>query len=151
MVCYVLINKPKGHYYGGLVSAPVFKNILLRIYDLEKGKHDHPKPNTDIKIAGIVNHQSENEFMNHDLQQDKDSKKSQNIFVADNNLNLMPDLRGKTIKEALLILNELGFKWSISGSGVVAEQSIPPGQALNTRKTCILTCSQISTTGARIY
>jgi cell division protein FtsI (penicillin-binding protein 3) len=151
MVCYVLINKPKGHYYGGLVSAPVFKNILLRIYDLEKGKYDHPKPNTDIKIAGIVNHQSENEYMNHDLQQDNASKESQNIFVADNNLNLMPDLRGKTIKEALLILNELGFKWSISGSGVVAEQSIPPGQTLNKRKTCILTCSQLSTTGARIY
>jgi beta-lactam-binding protein with PASTA domain len=85
------------------------------------------------------------------LQQDKDSKESQSIFVADNKLHTMPDLRGKTIKEALLILNELGVKWSISGSGVVAEQSILPGQALNKRKTCILTCSQISTTGARIY
>jgi len=151
LVCYVLINKPKGHYYGGLVSAPVFKNILTRIYDLEKGKYDRPKPNTDIKIAAIFNHQTENEYMNYDMQQDKDSEESQNIFVTDNNLNMMPDLRGKTIKEALLILNDLGIKWSISGSGVVVGQSIPSGQALNKRKTCILTCSQISTPGARIY
>ncbi len=77
--------------------------------------------------------------------------KNQNVFIADNKLNVMPNLRGKTIKEALLILNELGIKWSISGSGVVSEQSIPPGQVMNKRKTCILTCSQISVTGARIY
>jgi len=63
----------------------------------------------------------------------------------------MPDLIGKTIKEALLILNDLGVKWSISGSGVVAKQSISPGQTINQRKTCILTCSQLSTSKARIY
>ena len=63
----------------------------------------------------------------------------------------MPDLKGKTIKEALVILNDLGIKWSISGSGVITEQSIPAGQVLNKRETCLLTCSQISTTGTRIY
>jgi cell division protein FtsI (penicillin-binding protein 3) len=151
LVCYVLINKPKGNYYGGLVSAPVFRNILLRIYDLEKGKYDHPKQTNDIKIAAIVNHQTENEYMNYELQQDKGKQESQNIFVADNNMNMMPDLRGKTIKEALLILNSLGIKWSISGSGVVVGQSIPSGQTINKRKTCLITCSQISTTGTRIY
>ena len=151
IVCYVLINKPKGHYYGGLVSAPVFKNILLRIYDLEKGKYNHPKPNNDIKIAGNKSQGSNIHFVPNKPKGNNDLKESQNIFVADNKLNVMPDLRGKTIKEALLILNELGIKWSISGSGVVAEQSIPPGQALSKRKTCILNCSQIITTGARIY
>jgi cell division protein FtsI (penicillin-binding protein 3) len=151
IVCYVLINKPKGHYYGGLVSAPVFKNILLRIYDLERGKYNHPKQNNDIKIAGNKNQGSNIRFVQNKPVRNDDLKESQNIFVADNKLNVMPDLRGKTIKEALLILNELGIKWSISGSGVVAEQSIPPGQALSKRKTCILNCSQIITTGARIY
>ncbi len=151
LVCYVLINKPKGHYYGGLVSAPVFRNILSRIYNLEKGKYDHSKPANDIKIAAIVDHQTENQYMNYELQQDNGKEESQNIFVADNKMNVMPDLRGKTIKEALLILNSLGIKWTISGSGVVVEQSIPSGQEINKRKTCILTCSQIGTTGTRIY
>jgi beta-lactam-binding protein with PASTA domain len=63
----------------------------------------------------------------------------------------MPDLRGKTIKEALLMLNDLGIKWSVSGSGVVTEQSISPGNTINKKKTCFLTCSQISPTGARVY
>ena len=37
-----------------------------------------------------------------------------------------------------MILNEIGIKWSISGTGVVIEQSITPGQTINKRKTCIL-------------
>ncbi|MDZ7624917.1 MAG: penicillin-binding protein [Ignavibacteriaceae bacterium] len=151
IVCYVLINKPKGHYYGGLVSAPVFKNILTRIYELEKGKYDQHKPNTDIKIAENKNQSSNYEFVHNESKYANELNESRNVFADDNNQNLMPDLRGKTIKEALSVLNDLGIKWSISGSGVVAEQSIPPGQTINKRKTCILTCSQISTSGARVY
>jgi len=151
MVCYVLIHKPKGQYYGGLVSAPVFKNILTRIYELEKGKYDRQKPNTDIKIAANKNQGSDNDLVQYDLKSDEDLNESRNIFIADNNRNIMPDLKGKTIKEALVILNDLGIKWSISGSGVITEQSIPAGQVLNKRKTCLLTCSQISATGTRIY
>ena len=151
MVCYVLIHKPKGQYYGGLVSAPVFKNILTRIYELEKGKYDRQKPNTDIKIADNKNQGSDNDLIEYDIQSDEDLNESRNVFIADNNRNIMPDLKGKTIKEALVILNDLGIKWSISGSGVIKEQSIPAGQVLNKRITCLLTCSQISTTGTRIY
>lgn len=151
MVCYVLIHKPKGQYYGGLVSAPVFKNILTRIYELEKGKYDRQKPNTDIKIADNKNQGPENDLIEYDIQSDEDLNESRNVFIADNNRNIMPDLKGKTIKEALVILNDLGIKWSISGSGVIKEQSIPAGQILNKRITCLLTCSQISTTGTRIY
>jgi cell division protein FtsI (penicillin-binding protein 3) len=151
IVCYVLISKPKGHYYGGLVSAPVFKNILTRIYELEKGKYDQHKPNTDIKIAENENQSSNYEFVHNEIKNGSKSVESRNVFTADNKQNLMPDLRGKTIKEALSVLNDLGIKWSISGSGVVAEQSIPPGQTINKRKTCILNCSQISSSGARVY
>ena len=150
IVCYVLIHKPKGEYYGGLVSAPVFKNILSRIYQLEKGKYNYPKQNTEIKITDNFNNELKNDFVVSDQQSNEKITESRTVFAADNR-NLMPDLSGKTIKEAVLILNVLGVKWSISGSGVVSEQSIPPGQTINKRKTCILTCSQISSTGARIY
>ena len=151
MVCYVLIHKPKGQYYGGLVSAPVFKNILARIYELERGNYDRPKPNTDIKIADNKNQGTNNDFVQYDFQSDDNLSESGNVFITDNNRNIMPDLRGKTIKEALVILNDLGIKWSISGSGVITEQSIPAGQVFSKRKTCLLTCSQIGTTGTRIY
>ena len=151
IVCLVLINQPKGEYYGGLVSAPVFKNIISRINSLEKGKIEPPVPDPEIKTTEKLKQKTEKEFTHQDIKTNKDQHKSENVFVSTNSLNLMPDLRGKTIKEAVLILNERGIKWSLSGTGVVAEQSIPPGETFNKRKTCILTCSQISSTGARIY
>ncbi|MGE5811317.1 MAG: PASTA domain-containing protein, partial [Ignavibacteria bacterium] len=131
------------------VSAPVFKNILKRIYDLEKGKYNPTKPGTEIKIA--INKNQISEFVNHELQHGNELNESRNVFASDNSRNLMPDLRGKTLKEALSVLNDLGIRWSISGSGVVAGQSISPGQLLDKKQTCVLTCSQMSTTGARIY
>jgi len=151
IVCYVLIHKPKGEYYGGLVSAPVFKNIISRIYSLDKGKITPVTPDTEIKTTERQNQRIENEYVSQDFQTSKKINESQTVFISTNNLNVMPDLKGKTIKEAVLILNERGIKWSLSGTGVIVEQSIPPGQTLNKRKTCILTCSQISTKGARIY
>ena len=63
----------------------------------------------------------------------------------------MPDLRGKTIKEALLILNELGVHFRINGSGVVIDQSMAPGSSIKQKNTCVLTCSQTVTSGVRIY
>ena len=151
IVCYVMIHKPKGEYYGGLVSAPVFKNIISRIHSLDKGKITPLTPDTEIKTTERQNQRIENEYVSQDFQTSKKLNESQTVFISTNNLNVMPDLKGKTIKEAVLILNERGIKWSLSGTGVVVEQSIPPGQTLNKRKTCILTCSQISTKGARIY
>jgi cell division protein FtsI (penicillin-binding protein 3) len=146
-----MIHKPKGEYYGGLVSAPVFKNIISRIHSLDKGKITPLTPDTEIKTTERQNQRIENEYVSQDFQTSKKFNESQTVFISTNNLNVMPDLKGKTIKEAVLILNEWGIKWSLSGTGVVVEQSIPPGQTLNKRKTCILTCSQISTKGARIY
>lgn len=148
IVCYVLINKPKGDYYGGLVSAPVFKNIIKRIHSLEKGKVQ-PGYNDDLKLT------EKNDFQNEVLTVHKNNTeltdKNKNVFVFGSNTELMPDLRGMTIKEAVLILNDRGVKWSISGSGVVVDQSIPAGQIINKRKTCVLNCSQITAASTRIY
>lgn len=151
LVCYVLIIKPKGPYYGGAVSAPVFKKIVSRIYTLERGMYEHPVQQQDFKIVEHKSDSIDDEFEQNNSKYQTESNQSQNVFASTTGKNLMPDLRGKTIKEALLILNDLGIKWSISGSGVVAEQSISPGNAIDKKKTCVLSCSPINPTGARIY
>jgi len=146
-----LITKPKGDYYGGLVSAPVFKNIITRIHTLDKRNITPSTPNTEIKITKSPGQSTGKEYVSQDFQTNKKPNESQTVFISTNNLKVMPDLKGKTIKEAVLTLNERGIKWSFSGAGIVVEQSIPPGQTVDKRKTCILTCSQISSTGTRIY
>lgn len=151
LVCYVLINQPMGKYYGGLVAAPVFKDIVSRILSLEKVDVHQPVIKTDIKTVKneMLDHKSES--LNYKIESARSLSENENIFISDNNQILMPDLRGKTIKEALLILNEMGIHFSISGNGVVIEQSIVPGSPIKNKKTCLLTCSQVVTTGARIY
>jgi cell division protein FtsI (penicillin-binding protein 3) len=151
IVCYVLITKPKGDYYGGLVSAPVFKNIISRIHSLDKGNTIPSTPDTEIKTTERLNQKTGKEYASLDFQTSNELKESQSVFISTNNLKVMPDLKGKTIKEAVLILNERGIKWNLSGTGVVVEQSIPPGQTIDKRKTCVLTCSEIRSTGMRIY
>ena len=41
--------------------------------------------------------------------------------------NTVPDLRGMTLKNAIYILENKGFKVSFKGAGKVISQSIPPG------------------------
>ena len=151
VVCYVLINKPKGEYYGGLVSAPVFKNIVKRIHELDNGIINKRIQDTEIKITENLNKTNENEFAGQNFLKDKNLNEPKNFFISSSNKNIMPDLKGKTIKEAVLVLNEKGIRWSLSGTGVVIEQSIQPGELINSKKTCSLKCSQMVITGARIY
>ena len=151
VVCYVLITKPKGEYYGGLVSAPVFKNIVSRIHSLEKRTSDSPNIETEIKTTEIKTESDNAKIVQKEIPPTSETNRSKNVFVSGKNLNIMPDLKGMTIKEAVSTLNEMGIKWSISGAGIVVEQSITPGQPINKRKTCVLTCSQITSSGARIY
>jgi len=151
VVCYILITKPRGEYYGGLVSAPVFKNIVSRIYSLEKRTSDSQFIDTEFKTTQINNKSENVKIVQKEICSTRETNRSKNVFVSGKNLNIMPDLKGMTIKEAVSALNEIGIKWSISGAGIVVEQSITPGQAINKRKTCVLTCSQITSSGARIY
>jgi len=151
LVCFVLITKPKGEYYGGLVSAPVFKNIVSRIHSLEKRTSKSQTIDKEIKTSKINNQSDDVRLVQKEIHPTSETNHSKNVFVSGKNLNIMPDLIGMTIKEAVLTLNEMEIKWSISGAGIVVEQSITPGQTINKRKTCVLTCSQITSSGARIY
>ena len=151
LVCYVLINEPKGKYYGGLVAAPVFKEIVSRIVSLNQNNGSQPVKEMEIRSVNNNSVDDGSETIVQGLNSDINNQSRNNLFISDDMKNIMPDLKGKTIKEALMILNDLGVRFSISGSGVVIEQSISPGVSINYKKTCILKCSQVVTTGVRIY
>lgn len=53
---------------------------------------------------------------------------------------LMPDLRGKTKRQALALLSPLGLKVSFSGEGIVRTQFPPVGRSLKTIGSCDLSC-----------
>ncbi len=52
----------------------------------------------------------------------------------------MPDLRGKTKRQALALLAPLGLKVNFTGEGIVRGQFPPVGRSLKTYNSCDLSC-----------
>ncbi len=91
IVCLVILDQPpKGNtYYGGLIAAPVVKNILAE----------------SLQYMGIEPEYTQEELSLIDI--------------------TVPDISGKTRKEAEAILKELGVSISIKGTGDIILDQVP--------------------------
>jgi cell division protein FtsI (penicillin-binding protein 3) len=99
----VVIHKPnpeKG-YYGNIVAAPIFKTIAEYIYG---------KMPQEIKLA------------KGPLPIDRKTEQ-----IASKYKTIMPDLKGLSSKNAIYILENMGVKVKLKGSGKVIGQSVPRG------------------------
>ncbi len=151
VVCLILVNEPELEKYGSKVAAPIFKNVAERIIqpNPQYFKENKKLPGTEsiekdnkenIEPVFVKNNNPTNEI-----------KPIQVNYSKEINKNIMPDLKGRTVKDALVILNMLGLNYKINGSGVVTKQSIAPGTIIKTKKDCIVNCSELSVTGANVY
>ncbi len=118
--CIVVIHKPKVEtgYYGVDVSGPVFKEIAQKIYSsnhiIDKIEHSLPKDE-------IV----------------------QNKFDSYANLSsieykTIPNVLGLPSMDAISLLENLGLKVILTGSGKVVNQSISEGEILKKGETITL-------------
>jgi cell division protein FtsI/penicillin-binding protein 2 len=152
IVCYVLINKPRGEYYGGKVSAPVFKQIAERIIKIESEKFLEDINSSDVKnLSGDEKFSDEQIFMSSVEFEKPILKTTGNENKFTTNKSLMPNLIGRTLKEALTILNQLTLKYDLIGSGVVTRQSIEPGSIIKKNQVCKIYCSDETINGTQIY
>ena len=62
----------------------------------------------------------------------------------------MPDLSNYSLRDALLFLSKLGLKYTVSGSGTVVAQSVPPGGRIQKGITCKISCES-KLKGAVVY
>ncbi|GJQ62222.1 MAG: penicillin-binding protein 3 [Melioribacteraceae bacterium] len=142
---FVLVNSPKVGFYGGRVAAPIFKEISERIV------------NSDINIAPykekIIR---KDQTIDNLLASVEDSRNDVGITrmlnVTENgstvkkrdfsNLpkDIMPDLRGYSVREVMAVTSMLGIKCSVTGSGRVSSQSIEPGEKIAPGQTCKIEC-----------
>ncbi len=146
LVCLIIVNSPKVEKYGGKVAAPVFREVAKRIVTLDKNKFLEPKTNVEPYIENKIA-----------MLKDEDNVTPvtyKNVLTDEEDVPFdgkMPDLRGKSIKDALVMLNLLGIKYDIKGSGVVSYQSIKPGEKINKNRVCEIYCSESSIKGVAIY
>jgi membrane peptidoglycan carboxypeptidase len=144
LVGFVVLDTPRGgFYYGGLVSAPVFSRIMadalayLRI-----------PPDDDPWDARRVELQTKAQ---KDAAKPHPKAKPKSDAIGDDKPTLIvtgpgqvPDLRGKTAREAVAGLVAHGYRARMDGEGIVVRQSPTAGTVLSAGQACTLHLGELA-------
>lgn len=145
----VVIDDPVGwNAYASGVAAPVFKEIADMIYSQDLDIHDpfmveqSAEPGTfptiragyydELKILcdelGISNHPEE-----PDVEWVRTKVDNNAITWRRNHADadLVPNVQGMTLRDAIYLLENSGLKVSITGAGRVQKQSVSPGRRVS--------------------
>jgi hypothetical protein len=133
-----VIDEPAGAYHGGDVAAPVFREIAQQILpDLNIA------PDTEIKsenpIASALRDAEQAETVRAELERQRQERAATLPQVAGDGADgvvyanatargvLMPDLRGKSVRDAARICAQIGLQMEARGEGRALRQSPAAG------------------------
>lgn len=155
--CIVVVNSPsKSVYYGNVVAGPIFKEISDKVYATSSEWFPTVKSNaelTDMPASkGGYKAHIEEVLDELDIPVKNNSKRSNWVSVIrtddevelnDKNVikNLVPDVKGMCIKDALFLLENAGLKVLVKGKGTVKSQSIDAGSKANRGQSILLEMS----------
>lgn len=114
----VMIDDPLGQFYGGQIAAPVASEIFALLF-----RYLHIEPTSD-PFLDLEKYKS-----NQPMQSVQEQIRE--IPTVPEGMILLPDLRGKTIREASQSLSDLGINIDIQGSGICSAQEIAPYTAVD--------------------
>jgi cell division protein FtsI (penicillin-binding protein 3) len=123
LVILAMIDEPRGGHYGGVVAAPVFKEV-----------GQWALSNLRVQPQLIL---AENENVTEVKKYPQEKKKAPvtDVIVANTGDNrdveLLPDFRGLTMREVLKNISELGINITFEGSGRAYEQEPEPGVSID--------------------
>jgi cell division protein FtsI (penicillin-binding protein 3) len=150
--CIVVIrNKPFAKvYYGAAVAGPVFKELADRLMSVEPGPVVRPEIGKDsgkFYYAGLTRDLKKvEEMMNMNYMDSAGKNEWSRLYtsVAESRpvlgrevvaRQVVPDVKGMGLKDALYLLESMDLRVSVSGSGRVRSQRPEPGSALVRRET----------------
>lgn len=145
--CIVVIDNPKNsRIYGSDVAAPVFKEIADKIYSIDVRMQEEyadlpPVEGVFPMIKGgykedlimLCNELGISNYSNTDDEWVSTRIMNNSISWEDKKISTttVPDVKGFTLKDAIYILENMGFKVEATGIGRVEKQSIIPGKKFN--------------------
>jgi cell division protein FtsI (penicillin-binding protein 3) len=155
--CIVVVNGPTtSGYYGNVVAGPIFKEIADKIYsnrlELQQPTRlaEVTGPRTPVSMGGHAGdirtalqglhvpftQKGEGEWVSTEA---GDSVVVLNHRVIPSDaLDLVPNVLGMGLKDALYVLENRGLRVRISGNGMVRRQSIPPGTRARQGTTIVI-------------
>jgi cell division protein FtsI/penicillin-binding protein 2 len=146
IVCVVSLDEPVGAHLGGAVSAPVFARVVgdaLRVLGVQ------PENDPQSLLAGNFHVYDGGDFgaENQQTSADEpvDSRPALDV-AAETAVGetaskgyasvVMPDLRGKGIREAVTMCLSQGLKLKAAGDGIVSLQTPSPGALVPQETVC---------------
>ena len=121
--CIVVIHKPdnKKGYYGNIVAAPVFKKIAQKIYT------DTPIIDTveDLEVSSALVEKNYEAYFE----------------TAQKYKTIMPNVEGMPAMDAITLLENIGMKVRLVGSGKVKKQSVAKGVKIKKNQIVVLELS----------
>lgn len=143
--CIVVIYKPKKYIYGAKVSGTVFASVANKVFASNLQFHDAinetgkraPK-SPQIKAGYKADISRSLTELGYDYQLGKSgdwvntSNPSSEIKLSDRKIetNTMPNVKGMTAKDAVFLLETMGYIVKIKGYGKVVYQSVREGEEI---------------------
>lgn len=112
----VMIDEPKTSPYGGVVAAPAFSAIALQSLCYLKVPPDTIVRSKPQAVVAEVSPDAEDE-----------SAVAEGAIVEEGEGIVMPNFRGKSMRQTLKIMEEQGLNVRLHGSGRAIEQNPLPG------------------------
>jgi cell division protein FtsI (penicillin-binding protein 3) len=156
--CIVVI-RTKPHdpvHFGGLLAAPVFREIATKIYSMYVERKDPSmyaatKDSNAYFYAGSAN-DIRNVFKKMNVAYTDSTSQSnwssvyagiKGAIMKANNIRqqVMPNVRGMGLKDAVYLLENMGVKITVKGKGKIIAQSVAPGTMLAKGITVMLELS----------
>ncbi|MDS1029570.1 stage V sporulation protein D [Bacillota bacterium LX-D] len=100
LVCLVVVDEPKGVYYGGQVAAPVFKRVV----------------EDSLRYLNVA--------PQYDASQEQEENETENQKLV-----RVPELKGMSTAQAEKALKTLGFTPVVQGNGSYVGKQVPQGNA----------------------
>jgi cell division protein FtsI (penicillin-binding protein 3) len=159
-ICVVIRTKPhSAAYYGGAIAAPVFRMVADKIFSENMGAWAGPLDSLarnggtiPAKAATARGYQLlmnaigkrapvQVDYMNTLMQMETDSNKHIAIQPKKVYRNVMPDVTGMGLKDAVYLLENSGMQVQVLGRGKVHAQSVTPGTRIAKGQTITLQLS----------
>ncbi|MBI5117024.1 transpeptidase family protein [Candidatus Poribacteria bacterium] len=126
----VVVDSPQGKYYGGVVAAPAFREIVQGIVNYIEIPPSMPEeqtaPESDSSILLARRHQPKRGAPDPAASRSRE----------DDGRPRMPDVKGMTMKAILSSLSIYSLQFEFEGSGVAFSQSPAAGETIANGQRC---------------
>ncbi|HTO16154.1 MAG TPA: penicillin-binding protein [Edaphocola sp.] len=153
-IAVLVRSKPGGQYYGSLLGVPVFKAIADKLYtskiggwklnteQLGKDNSLIIKPAPAYSLAYLLDAMGRDYVIDQKYsllaKVEKGDHEKFKVTAKEVEGNIVPDVNGMGLKDALNLLENSGLKVRVAGSGMVQAQSLLAGSSFKVGQTISL-------------